>query len=599
MAKPENPDNKSENQTSGYAQTIFPMVREGMEPLLPIKKLNDLYEQVRGTTKTPDEFAETILDKLGVEYLIPGDDLLPLREIKGPMVLVANLPLGGVEALMMIRILSKIRPDFKMVANNLLGQIPELDGSLIVVDQEEAHNATSEKDRLELVRYLKEGGLVGVFPAGDTPHYNPQAEQFKDPEWDENLARIIQITGATVVPVYFHGENSLLVQLAGVIHPVLKQKLRIRDITKKKSREIKFKIGKKIAPGRLRHFDSPANLIQYLRAKTFLLSTNFLDSGVDFQLVRSSTTNDLAPIAEPPKQEKLLNEVKPFLEGKRVLTEEKNFAVFMFHQNEAPTLMKEIGRQREISFREVGEGSGKPFDIDRFDEDYIQLVLWDKENNKVAGGYRIGKIDELLEEKGRHGIYSHSLFRIRPKLWKEIGTALEMGRSYIVTEYQKSFLPLMLLWKAIGEYVMRNPQYKILIGPVSITAALGDVSKNLLVSFLEENEMENNLENFVKPRNKFRKEPQIVRNYYNTIAINDLSDIQDMISGIEESEHGVPILLKHYLKLGGKLLAFNIDPDFSDVLDGLIMVDLTKTPERILKKYMGEEGMKEFLSKQS
>lgn len=271
----------------------------------------------------------------------------------------------------------------------------------------------------------------------------------------------------------------------------------------------------------------------------------------------------------------------------------------MFHQNEAPTLMKEIGRQREISFREVGEGSGKPFDIDRFDEDYIQLVLWDKENNKVAGGYRIGKIDELLEEKGRHGIYSHSLFRIRPKLWKEIGTALEMGRSYIVTEYQKSFLPLMLLWKAIGEYVMRNPQYKILIGPVSITAALGDVSKNLLVSFLEENEMENNLENFVKPRNKFRKEPQIVRNYYNTIAINDLSDIQDMISGIEESEHGVPILLKHYLKLGGKLLAFNIDPDFSDVLDGLIMVDLTKTPERILKKYMGEEGMKEFLSKQS
>ncbi len=582
---------------SGFAKTIFPLLRPGVERLLRIRKLSNLFEQVRGKTESPGEFAETILEILGIRYEIPEKDIGPLREIKGPLILVANLPLGGAEALVMVRILSLIRPDFKLVANNLLGQITELENSLLVVDQAGTEFARNEKDRLKLVRYLKAGGLVGVFPAGDNPLYNPASAKFKDPEWDQNLARIILIAGATVVPVYFHGENSLLVQLAGLIHPKLQQRLRIRDITKRRSRELKLKIGKRIAPGRIRHFDSPESLIQYLRAKTFMLSTGFVESGVDFRLVRSRRKGFEASIAKKPLQGKLLEQVLPMLEGNRVLASQDKFVVFRFYKSEAPDLMREIGRQREIAFRAVGEGSGSPIDIDRFDDDYLQLVLWDKEEARIAGGYRIGKIDKLLESRGRHGIYTHSLFRIRPKLWKEIGKALEMGRSYIVGEYQRNILPLMLLWMAIGEYVCRNPEYKILIGPVSITAEMNPFSRQLLVAFLEENEMHSELENLVKPLHKFRKEPEITRDYLNTIAVRDLADVQDMISGIEDSEHGVPILLKHYLKLGGKLLAFNIDPDFSDVLDGLIMVDLTQTEERILKKYMGGKGMESFLSR--
>ena len=602
--------NTDDFSQSPFEQAIFALLRPGVERLLRIKKLNNIYDQVRGRTQNPDEFAREILKLLNVDYKLPEKEINALKEIKGPLVIVSNFPFGGVEALIMVRVLSQITENFKLVANNMLGKISELQDSIIVVDPFYGEkiqaasgktNSAAVKSELsgplgkQLVRYLQNDGVLGIFPAAQTSSFNFEQGRLKDAAWDQNIARIIKIAKATVVPVYFHGKASFLTRMARWISPKLGERLWAREMTRPGGQKIRFQIGKKILPSRLVSFPTPDLLTKYLRSKTYFLSANYLRGKFSVRKMPYEPPKVEMEIIAPIDSQMIQAEVSG-LPQEQILVDREQFKLFYFIRYQAPRLMREIGRLREITFRGVGEGSGLDCDIDRFDEYYLQLVLWDKDLNQVAGGYRIGRIDEILATRGLDAVYVNSLFKINPHLFDQIGHSLEMGRSYIVPEYQKSYAPLMLLWTGIGEYVSRNPDYKILIGPVSITAELNDISRTMLVAFLEENNMNTEFQSLAKPRNKFRSRGEIIRNYYNTFAVKDLKDVQELISEVNHSNHGVPILLKHYLKLGGSLLAFNVDPDFSNVVDGLIMVDLTKTEPHILAKYMGKEGVEAFLA---
>ncbi|MCB9232479.1 MAG: GNAT family N-acetyltransferase [Bacteroidia bacterium] len=583
-------------------KAIFPTVRPGVKRLLRLKKLDEIYDQVKGTTSSPDEFAKTVLEILKVDYVLPERELKALREIQGPLVVIANLPFGGIEALIMVRLLAAIRPEFKLVANNLLGQVSELKSALVLVDpfrDEQFGQAAEAEGKIlvplkQLVKQLKEGGLIGMFPAGAQASFNFQEGIITVPGWDHDLGRIIRMTEATVVPIYFHAPNPLYIKIAGFFSQKLASRLMFRKLMAPHKKKVHFQIGRKITPARLSKFTKAEEMVQFLQSKTYLLSAKYQRSGISVNAIDLPHLSREVPIIDPVDPALFTREIDA-LPPSRILAEKAPFQVIEVNKKEAPHLMREIGRLREITFREVGEGSGKAFDVDPFDEYYTQLVLWDAEKKAVAGGYRIGKIPEILRDYGRKGVYTFSLFRIRKRLFEQIGPALEMGRSYVVREYQRSYLPLMLLWTAIGQYVLRNPRYKTLLGPVSITADLNPISTHVLVSFLEENQMDEELTRLVSARNKWKAKEKILKNYYNSFTINDLGDVQELIEEIENSSLGVPILLKHYLKLGGKLLAFNIDPDFSNVLDGLIMVDLTQTPPNVLRRYMGDEGMKKFL----
>jgi hypothetical protein len=269
--------------------------------------------------------------------------------------------------------------------------------------------------------------------------------------------------------------------------------------------------------------------------------------------------------------------------------------VYFAKCHEAPNVLYEIGRLREIAFRDAGEGTGKAVDLDSCDAYYLQLFIWNTASRQIVGAYRVGPTDTIIERYGKTGLYTNTLFAYENRFLEEIGPALELGRSFVRIECQKSYTPLLLLWKGIGAYVARNPRYKILFGPVSISNDYQPVSRQLMVTFFRKQGGVEDLTRLVRARSPFRKRPfQKWDAESGSMGLWDIEDLSAMVADIESDQKGIPVLLRQYLKLGGQLLSFNIDRNFADALDGLIMVDLTRTDPKMLTRYLGSEGSAKF-----
>jgi putative hemolysin len=270
------------------------------------------------------------------------------------------------------------------------------------------------------------------------------------------------------------------------------------------------------------------------------------------------------------------------------------FSVHYARADQFPWCLQEIGRLRELTFRAAEEGTGKTADIDLFDACYLHLFVWDMKAEAIVGAYRMGLADEIVARYGKRGLYTQSLFRYADRVLQAMNPAIELGRSFVRTEYQRGFAPLMLLWRGIGQFIVQHPRYARLFGAVSISNDYEPASRRLIVDFLNANSIEENFARHVKPRRPFRSRAAYNRAEF--AALNDIEDVSRMVRQIERDSKGVPILLKQYLKLGGRLLAFSADRQFNDALDGLIMVDLRASDPRVLARYMGEEGAVAFLS---
>lgn len=301
------------------------------------------------------------------------------------------------------------------------------------------------------------------------------------------------------------------------------------------------------------------------------------------------------PIVAPVDPELLQRDIDT-LPVEQLLVESDDLIVYHARSPQIPHLLQEIGRLREITFRAVGEGSGKAIDLDEFDAYYTHLFIWNKTKGGLVGAYRLGLTDEIVRKHGVRGLYTSTLFDFAPLLFAQVGPSLEMGRSFVRQEYQKGYLPLLMLWKGVGHFVVKHPKYRMLFGAVSITDEYQSLSKQLMVKFLRLHGMDDDRSRYVTPRTAFVESP--VRDWTRAAgqAVREIDDVNTLVGDLEPDGKGVPILLKQYLKLGGKILGFNIDPDFSNVLDGLIMVDLTTADRRSLARYFGEEGLAKFLA---
>jgi putative hemolysin len=304
---------------------------------------------------------------------------------------------------------------------------------------------------------------------------------------------------------------------------------------------------------------------------------------------------DHAPIAAAIPLALLKAEVEA-LPSEQRLVESGQYLLQYARAAQIPWCLQEIGRLRELTFRAAGEGTGKASDIDLFDSYYLHLFLWDREADAIVGAYRMGLADEILARYGKRGLYTQSLFRYGPRLLQTLNPAIELGRSFVRPEYQRSFSPLLLLWRGIGRFVLRSPRYAVLFGPVSISNSYAPISRQLMVDYLRTNNGEADLARHVKPRRPFRVQRSKLRNEVEVADLKDIEHLSRVIARIEHDSKGVPILLKQYLKLGGRLLGFNADDQFSDALDGLVVVDLRASEPRVLARYMGEEGAAAFFA---
>ena len=279
----------------------------------------------------------------------------------------------------------------------------------------------------------------------------------------------------------------------------------------------------------------------------------------------------------------------------------REFAVYLAEARRIPAVLREIGRLREITFRIAGEGTGETTDLDRFDSHYLHLFLWNKGKREIVGAYRIGDVQSILARVGRKGLYTDSLFKFSPRFLSSLGHSLELGRSFIRPEYQKQFAPLLLLWKGIGAYVSGNPEYSTLIGAVSVSNEYSAASRELIADYFEKQSFAGEWRGAVRPRRPLRG--RFVHNRvqkWETAALcsllPDAEDLSAPIADLEPDGKGLPILVRQYVKLGGKLLAFSVDPQFSNALDGFVMVDLRRTNPEMLARYMGKERAREFFA---
>ncbi len=569
--------------------TPFGILENIAEWGLGLKKLDSLYSKHVDGRHTGADFLPVVLDIFQVGYQVTAGvtDSIPTS---GPSVVVANHPFGGIEGVALADLLLKQRPDVKLLTNEMLCKIPELAELFIGVDILSKNAREKNRKAVEEARqWVEDGHQLLIFPSGEVASYNLKLNKVVDPKWRHTAATIARSTSAPVTPVFVEGANPWLFQCLGMIHPLLRTTRLIRELINKKGQTIGFRIGKTISSSELSVFPTQAAATSYLRLNTYLLSTRNLGESTE-QAFCSTEKSERVDEAVPSKQ--LASEIAA-LPSDSLLIDKGEMQVYCAAARQMPEVLAEIGRLREIAFRQVGEGSGKSSDLDQYDEYYHHLFLWNQNAQEVVGAYRIGRVDDILRTHGVHGIYTRSLFRYHANFIHRLGSCLEMGRSFVRPEYQKSLSALMLLWKGIGAYVGVNPQYKVLFGPVSISSDYSEVSRQLMAGCLAVNNSDQALTELVTPitplknKGKFWFEEDLQ-------GVQNVEHLSYMVQQIEKDNKGIPILLKQYLKLSGELAAFNVDPDFNNALDGLIIVDLLKVNDRTLEKYMGVEPARQF-----
>ena len=587
------PDNSSLKSTA--VRWSLPLV----ENVLAFRQMNLIYARMR-RARSDKPFSDVILDVLGIDW---EPDAAAWERIPrtGPLVVVANHPFGGIEGLILAAILQRVRPDVRIMANYLLGMLPELRENLIEVDP--FGGSGSGRRNLapmrEAIAWVKSGGVLGVFPAGEVSHLSLKQRCVTDPEWSDSVARIVKRSGAAVLPIFFDGRNSKLFQSLGLVHPRLRTILLPRELLKRQHTRIDLEIGRVIPNKQLARHEDAEEMTAYLRLRTYLLKSQS-PSGrprelpPHHQIDPSEGIYEKIADAEPVD---VLEAEIDALPASHLLTKSSDLCVYYASASQAPACLREIGRLREVTFRKVGEGTGKTADIDRFDADYTHLFIWNRAERHIVGAYRFARADQVLAHRGIDGLYTSTLFKIKPELLQQIGTALELGRSFVRLEYQKSYAPLMLLWKGIGQYLVRHPQYRALFGAVSISNDYHDMTKQLLVHFLRHNGYAGDLAKLVKAKNPMRKRRRLdLDRGLLAAVVHDLRDVDELVAEIEIDHKFMPVLLRQYLKLNGRLLGFNVDPDFGNVLDGLMLIELENVDRQTLKKYFGSQEAEDYLA---
>jgi putative hemolysin len=543
-----------------------------------LNRLERFYNEIK--VAPGDDFITALFAHLDLKLEVDpaGLERVPAE---GGVAIVANHPYGAIDGLAMLHVLRQRRPDLKVMANFMLQQLEPLRDRFIGVNPfEELTTRSSFQGMRQAHQHLADGGALGVFPAGEVSSYRNDVDAVTDPRWKTPVIKLIRHAGVPVVPMWFDGANSLVFQILGMVHPSLRTLQLPREMLRMHGRSVRMRIGNPLTEKELAQFTSMDDLARYLRAKTYAIG-----SGV------SVRREHFRPLFFPRKPKPVVDAVPvEAMEAElaqladRKLNTQGEFDLYMAPSARIPNLLREIGRLREVTFRLVDEGTNKAIDLDEFDLYYDHLFLWDREKRRLAGAYRVGDGRMIMERYGKKGFYLNTLFKLGRAMRGVLSTSFELGRSFIVADYQRHRLPLYMLWRGLLLHVVAHPDHRYLIGPVSISGAYSTFSRRLIIEFVQQHHYNAQLAAHVKPRNRFH----IGIDKTDGSALleasgEDIKKLDQMISDIETSGSTVPVLLKRYLSLNAKIVGFNRDPRFNDALDGLVVLDLSKVPPSVIE----------------
>ena len=555
--------------------------------VLRISHLNEIYDRNKHLKDL--EFLNAILDEFQIKFEIPEEDLKRLPK-DGAYITISNHPLGGIDGILLLKLMLEREPNFKIIANFLLHRIEPMKPYIMPVNPFETHKdaKSSTVGLKETFRHLSDGKPLGMFPAGEVSTYK-DGKIVVDKDWEEGAIKVIRKAQVPVVPIYFHAKNSRLFYHLSKISDTLRTAKLPSELFSQKDRVIKVRIGKPISVAEQNEHETLEEYSEFLRKKTYMLANAF-----DKESSFLNTTNLKIPkspktIATPANTEAMAKEIAELHKGDARMLQSKNYEVFFTEASKIPNILHEIGRLREVTFREVGEGTNESIDIDRYDKYYHHMFLWDSETNQIAGAYRMGLGSEIFPKYGIDGFYLQELFRFEPELFDMMNKSIEMGRAFITKEYQQKPMPLFLLWKGIVHTTLRYPEHKFLIGGVSISNQFSDFSKSLMIEFMKSHYYDPYVAQYVYPKKEYKvKLKDADKDFVFEEAEADLNKFDKIIDEIEPGSLRLPVLIKKYIKQNARVIAFNVDPLFNNAVDGLMYIRIADLPESTVKPVMEE-----------
>ena len=557
------PDNKK----NFFTKLLFKL----LDRVLAINKLDGLYREnnLHGLDKTT--FAKNLLDGLNIQ-------LLGLQELQanipktGPLVIASNHPFGAIEGVFLAWAIEQLRPDIKVMANQGLKIFPELEDYFIFTNPLSENDPKNAPSIRSCLKHVKTGGALLIFPAGRVSYFHKDTHRIADHNWNRLIASIANRTNAHYLPIFVSGFNSPLFYRLGRIYFRLRMLMLPRELINKRNAKVTITAGEAIE---IKHYAKELDLdtqTALFRAQSYLLDPAWQEAWP----VNSVT--QLQPLADEVSGDIILQEVHR-LPSEQHLLDHRELSVYFGYQHQMPDTVNEIARLREMVFREHNEGSGEPLDTDHFDATYTHLFVMKQDTGQIIGAYRMGQTDKLLADGNLENLYLQRMFDFGPDFVNRQQPCLEMGRSFLIPEYQRSFQGLFLLWRGIGTFVCRHPQYRTLYGTVSISK-LYDVRSAAIIQQAMVTPTDT-----VAPRATFdyQLHPE-VQDFAEQHGLKD--HVSALLKGIESDGKDVPILLKHYNKLGAVFHCLGIDKSFNDTPGLLLSVDLPNAPEKLLKLYM-------------
>ena len=555
--------------------------------VLKISTLNKIYDRNKHLSDL--EFLNAILDEFQIKFEIPEEDFKRLPK-DGAYITISNHPLGGIDGILLLKLMLEKEPNFKIIANFLLHRIEPMKKYIMPVNPFENHKdaKSSVIGIKETLRHLSDGKPLGMFPAGEVSTYK-DGKLVVDKAWEEGAIKVIRKAQVPVVPIYFHAKNSRLFYLLSKIGDTLRTAKLPSELLTQKDRVIKVRVGKPISVAEQNEHKTIEEYSEFLRKKTYMLANSFNEESKLLTVPNLKMPKSPKKIATPANQDKMVEEVAKLRETDCRLLQSKNYEVFFTKPDMIPNILHEIGRLREITFREVGEGTNESIDLDKYDNYYYHMFLWDDETKQIAGAYRMGLGSEIFPKYGMAGFYLNDLFRFESELHEMMQNSIEMGRAFIIKEYQQKPMPLFLLWRGIIHTTLRYPEHKFLLGGVSISNQFTDFSKSLMIEFMKSNYYDPYIAQYVHPKKEFKvKLKDADKDFIFDEAEADLNKFDKIIDELEPGSLRLPVLIKKYIKQNARLVAFNVDPLFNNAIDGLMYIRIADIPESTMKPVMEE-----------
>jgi len=568
--------------------------------MLKIDTMNKIYDRNKHLSDL--EFINALLDEFEINFEIPEEDLKRIPK-NGSFITISNHPLGGIDGILLLKLLLEHRTDFKIIANFLLHRIIPLKPYVMPVNPFEDRKdvKSSLMGFKNALAHMKEGHPLGLFPAGEVSTYR-DGKLVVDKPWEVAAMKLIKKAEVPVLPIYFHAKNSKMFYRMAKLNDTFRTAKLPSELLTQKERLIKVRIGNPISVADQAEHETLDEFTEFLRKKTYVLANPF-QKKKRLENIPKTLKIPKAPkkIAGAVSIEMMESEIELLRKDNKRLLQSKNYEVFLAPAQYIPNILQEIGRLREITFREVGEGTNNATDLDKFDSYYHHMFLWDGDAKKLVGAYRMGLGSKIFPQFGIDGFYLQDLFRFEPELYPMMEESIEMGRAFIINEYQQRPMPLFLLWKGIVHTTLRFPEHRFLIGGVSISNKFSEFSKSLMIEFMKSNYYDPYVAQYINPKKEFKvKLKDADKDFIFDETEADLNKFDKLIDEVEPGSLRLPVLIKKYIKQNAKVVAFNVDPMFNNAVDGLMYIRIADLPESTVKPVMEEfqaELEKKYLSK--